>query len=168
METFTLPGVTKGKFDIIHSIKAINLGEFPWIGDRMSTESWALVSWDSSVHDCSQLNKPTPQNEVIYAIIRIALRLSHPVPIETYLRKRVCLVVKRNRASLTERLRARFSLKRTDDIEQERTKKRTGITYQIVSHLPKSSEQLETRENLANLAVSHGEAYIGNYNILRN
>jgi hypothetical protein len=43
----------------------------------------------------------------------------------------------------------------------ERNKKRTGVTYQIVSHLPKSSEQLETRESLAHLAVSHGESYIG-------
>jgi len=64
---------------------------------------------------------------------------------------------------MTERLLARFSMKRPEDIEQERTKKRTGVTYQIVSHLPKSSEQLETRESLANLAVSHGESYIGTY-----
>lgn len=65
------------------------------------------------------------------------------------------------RASFAERLKARFSVKGPVD-EQERTKKRTGITYQIVSHLPKSSEQLETRESLAVLAVSHGESYIGN------
>lgn len=44
----------------------------------MSTESWALVSWDSSVHDCSQLNKPTPNGEVIYVILRIALRICTP------------------------------------------------------------------------------------------
>jgi hypothetical protein len=54
-------------------------------------------------------------------------------------------------------------MKKADDLEQERNKKRTGVTYQIVSHLPKSSEQLETRESLANLAVSHGESYIGKY-----
>jgi len=53
-------------------------------------------------------------------------------------------------------------MRKTDDSEQERNRKKTGVTYQIVSHLPKSSEQLETRESLANLAVSHGESYIGN------
>lgn len=63
----------------------------------MSTESWALVSWDSSVHDCSHLNKPTPQGEIIYAILRIALRLSHPVQMDCILRKRICMVVRRNR-----------------------------------------------------------------------
>jgi len=54
-------------------------------------------------------------------------------------------------------------MKKPEDLEQERCKKRTGVSYQIVSHLPKSSEQLETRESLANLAVSHGEAYIGTF-----
>ncbi len=63
---------------------------------------------------------------------------------------------------MAERLKNRFSVKRPEDSEQERSKRRTGVTYQIVSHLPKSSEQLETRESLANLAVSHGESYIGN------
>lgn len=133
-----------------------------WSDQRMTTESWALVSWDSSVHDCLQLNKPTPPGEVIYVILRVALRLSHPVQMEVVLRKRVCLNVRKNRSSFSERLRARFTtMRKPEDLEQERTKKRTGVTYQVVSHLPKSSEQLETRENLASLAVSHGENYIG-------
>ncbi|ODN01520.1 Kinesin-like protein KIF13A [Orchesella cincta] len=134
-----------------------------WSDQRMTTESWALVSWDSSVHDCAQLNKPTPPGEVIYVILRVALRLSHPVQMEVMLRKRVCLIVRKNRSSLTERLRARFTMRKPEDLEQERTKKRTGVTYQVVSHLPKSSEQLETRESLASLAVSHGETYIEEY-----
>ena len=65
------------------------------------------------------------------------------------------------RASITERLFATFTMRKTDELDSERHKRRTGVTYQIVSHLPKSSEQLETRESLANLAVSHGETYIG-------
>ncbi|CAL8143854.1 unnamed protein product [Orchesella dallaii] len=68
-----------------------------WSDQRMTTESWALVSWDSSVHDCAQLNKPTPPGEVIYVILRVALRLSHPVQMEVMLRKRVCLIVRKNR-----------------------------------------------------------------------
>jgi len=67
------------------------------------------------------------------------------------------------RASLAERLRLRFTMRKADDSEQDRSRKKTGVTYQIVSHLPKSSEQLETRESLANLAVSHGESYIGEF-----
>lgn len=64
---------------------------------RMSTESWALVSWDSSVHDHSALNKPTGAGEVVYCILRIAVRLSHPVQMDCILRKRICLTMKRNR-----------------------------------------------------------------------
>ena len=52
-------------------------------------------------------------------------------------------------------------MRKSDELDSERNKRHTGVTYQIVSHLPKSSEQLETRESLANLAVSHGESYIG-------
>lgn len=57
-------------------------------------------------------------------------------------------------------------MRKTEDTDQERNRKKTGVTYQIVSHLPKSSEQLETRESLANLAVSHGESYIGKFPFL--
>lgn len=54
-------------------------------------------------------------------------------------------------------------MRKQEDLDQERSKRRTGVTYQVVSHLPKSSEQLETRESLASLAVSHGENYIGKF-----
>lgn len=43
----------------------------------------------------------------------------------------------------------------------------TGVTYEVVSNIPKASEELEDRESLAQLAASgedlacDGETYIG-------
>lgn len=46
----------------------------------------------------------------------------------------------------------------------------SGVTYEVVSNIPKASEELEDRESLAQLAASgddcsasDGETYIGNY-----
>jgi len=46
----------------------------------------------------------------------------------------------------------------------------TGVTYEVVSNIPKASEELEDRESLAQLAASgddcsacDGETYIGNF-----
>lgn len=52
---------------------------------------------------------------------------------------------------------------RTDQLTQ------SGVTYEVVSNIPKASEELEERESLAQIAASgdeasaaDGETYIGN------
>lgn len=78
------------------------------------------------------------------------------------LRKRISLNIYK-RQSITERLKKSKWLGRGDfSITQ------TGVTYDVVSNIPKASEELEDRESLAQLAASgddcsacDGETYIG-------
>lgn len=78
------------------------------------------------------------------------------------LRKRISLNIFK-RQSITERLKKSKWLGRSDySITQ------SGVTYEVVSNIPKASEELEDRESLAQLAASgddcaanDGETYIG-------
>ena len=75
------------------------------------------------------------------------------------LRKRLALNIFK-RQSITERIFKKIG--RTDCLSQ------TGVTYEVVSNIPKASEELEDRESLAQIAASgedsslcDGETYIG-------
>lgn len=75
------------------------------------------------------------------------------------LRKRLALNIYK-RQSITDRIKRKIV--RTDFIIQ------SGVTYEVVSNIPKASEELEDRESLAQLAASgeenslvDGETYIG-------
>lgn len=82
------------------------------------------------------------------------------------LRKRISLNIFK-RQSITERLKKSKWLGRGDySITQ------SGVTYEVVSNIPKASEELEDRESLAQLAASgddcaanDGETYIGESNV---
>lgn len=87
------------------------------------------------------------------------MRLSHPAPMDLVLRKRLALNIYK-RQSITDRIFKRIV--RTDCLTQ------TGVTYEVVSNIPKASEELEDRESLAQIAASgednslcDGETYIG-------
>lgn len=76
------------------------------------------------------------------------------------LRKRLALNIYK-RQSITDRIKRRIV--RSDVIYQ------CGVTYEVVSNVPKASEELEDRESLAQIAasgedtsLSDGETYIGN------
>lgn len=79
------------------------------------------------------------------------------------LRKRISLNIYK-RQSITERIKKSKWLGRGDFAITQ-----TGVTYEVVSNIPKASEELEDRESLAQLAASgddsacDGETYIGNY-----
>lgn len=95
----------------------------------------------------------------MYLILRTTVRLSHPAPMNLVLRKRLALNIYK-RQSLTDRIKRRIV--RSDIICQ------SGVTYEVVSNIPKASEELEDRESLAQLAASgedsslvDGETYIG-------
>ncbi|KAK9889176.1 hypothetical protein WA026_004456 [Henosepilachna vigintioctopunctata] len=121
----------------------------------------AVASWDSSIHDSAHLNKITEKNERVYMILRTTVRLSHPAPMDLVLRKRLALNIYKQ-YSLKDRLKRR--IERLDPITH------TGVTYEVVSNVPKASEELEDRESLAQIAASgeesswgDGESYIEKY-----
>ncbi|XP_062322769.1 kinesin-like protein KIF13A isoform X2 [Osmerus eperlanus] len=121
----------------------------------------ALCSWDSSIHDSVHLNRVTSPNERIYLIIKATVQLSHPASMELVVRKRITVNIY-NKQSFTQSLKRRMSLKNT--------LYSCGVTYEIVSNVPKASEEPEERETLALMAArgeseeSHdGETYIEKY-----
>ncbi|XP_041039726.1 kinesin-like protein KIF13A isoform X2 [Carcharodon carcharias] len=121
----------------------------------------AVASWDSSVHDSIYLNKVTPQNERIYLIVKTTVQLSHPAAVELVLRKRIAVNVY-NKQSFTQSLKRRMSYKHILHS--------CGVTYEIVSNIPKASEEAEDRETLALMAAKSendgsgdGETYIEKY-----
>lgn len=98
-------------------------------------------------------------------ILRVTVRLSHPAPMDLVLRKRLAMNVYK-RQSITDRIKNQIKSKitRTDLVTS------CGVTYLVVSNVPKASEELEGRESLAQLAASgensylfDGETYIGEY-----
>ncbi|KAJ8964376.1 hypothetical protein NQ317_003093 [Molorchus minor] len=125
----------------------------------------AVASWDSSIHDSPHLNKITETNERVYMILRVTVRLSHPAPMDLVLRKRLAINVYK-RQSITDRIKNQIKSKivRSDLVTA------CGVTYLVVSNVPKASEELEDRESLAQLAASgenssfcDGETYIEKY-----
>ncbi|KAK8749603.1 hypothetical protein OTU49_015452 [Cherax quadricarinatus] len=122
----------------------------------------AVASWDSSIHDNMYLNRLTPTDERVYLIVKGVVRLSHPAPMDLVLRKRLAVNIYKKQ-SLTSKFVKSF-------IGSANTLYETGIMYEVVSNIPKASEELEERESLAQMAAnvddSHaddGETYIEKY-----
>ncbi|XP_068070379.1 kinesin-like protein KIF13A isoform X4 [Danio rerio] len=121
----------------------------------------AVCSWDSSIHDSIHLNRITAANERVYLIVKAAVQLSHPACVELLLRKRIAVNIY-NKQSFTQSLKRRMSLKNM--------LYSCGVTYEIVSNIPKASEEPEERETLALMAARgeneetrDGETYIEKY-----
>ncbi|KAK5862398.1 hypothetical protein PBY51_017800 [Eleginops maclovinus] len=121
----------------------------------------AVCSWDSSIHDSVHLNRITSPNERIYLIVKATVQLSHPASMELVLRKRIAVNIY-NKQSFTQSLKRRMSLKNALFS--------CGVTYEIVSNIPKASEEPEERETLALMAArgdseetQDGETYIEKY-----
>ncbi|XP_077077762.1 kinesin-like protein KIF13A isoform X7 [Siphateles boraxobius] len=121
----------------------------------------AVCSWDSSIHDSIHLNRITVPNERIYLIVKATVQLSHPASMELVLRKRIAVNIY-NKQSFTQSLKRRMSLKNV--------LYSCGVTYEIVSNIPKASEEPEERETLALMAARgeseetlDGETYIEKY-----
>jgi kinesin family protein 13 len=95
----------------------------------------AVAVCDSSMHDSVYLNR-----ERIYLILKVSVRLSHPAVMELILRKRISINVYKKQS-----LRGRIikSIRRADYLTA------SGVTYEIVSCIPKASEDPEDRETLA-------------------
>ncbi|XP_055998502.1 kinesin-like protein KIF13B isoform X3 [Ostrea edulis] len=125
---------------------------------------YAVASWDSTMHDSELLNRVTSSNDRIYLILKVVVRLSHPAYMELVLRKRMCINIYNSLSftSLTGRLKQKIT--GTEKFFE------SGITYSLVSNIPKASEDLENMETLAQMAASQndtstadGESYIEKY-----
>ncbi|XP_061676647.1 kinesin-like protein KIF13A isoform X3 [Syngnathoides biaculeatus] len=121
----------------------------------------AVCSWDSSIHDSAHLNRVTSPHERIYLILKATVQLSHPASMELVVRKRLAVNIY-NKQSFTQSLKRKMSLKNT--------LYSCGVTYEIVSNIPKASEEPEERETLALMAAradsdetQDGETYIEKY-----
>ncbi|XP_031431833.1 LOW QUALITY PROTEIN: kinesin-like protein KIF13A [Clupea harengus] len=121
-----------------------------------------VCSWDSSIHDSPHLNRITGPGERIYLIVKATVQLTHPANMELVLRKRIAVNIY-NKQSFTQSLKRRMSLKNT--------LYSCGVTYEVVSNIPKASEEAEERETLALMAArgeveeeaQDGETYIEKY-----
>uniref|UniRef100_A0A452QKJ0 Kinesin family member 13A n=1 Tax=Ursus americanus TaxID=9643 RepID=A0A452QKJ0_URSAM len=136
----------------------LNAGSFLCPQPFSCSQVSATASWDSSVHDSVHLNRVTPQNERIYLIVKTTVQLSHPAAMELVLRKRIAANIY-NKQSFTQSLKRRISLK---NIFYS-----CGVTYEIVSNIPKEIEDRETLALMAarseNEGTSDGETYIEKY-----
>nr|XP_031830459.1 kinesin-like protein KIF13A isoform X9 [Nomia melanderi] len=128
---------------------------------RIEKDVCAIAAWDSSIHDNKHLNKITDPNERVFLIVKTTVRLSHPAPMDLVLRKRLNLNIYK-RQSIRDKI---FRKIIGTDCETQ-----TGVTYEVVSNIPKASEELEDRESLAQIAASgednslcDGETYIEKY-----
>jgi kinesin family member 13 len=140
-----------------HGNKFFNLQ----ILQHLEKDICAICSWDSSIHDSQALNRVTEGNERVYLILKITVRLSHPAPMDLVLRKRLAINIYK-RQSITDKLKRLRIVGKSDLTFQ------SGITYEVVSNIPKASEELEERESLAQIAATgednsecDGETYIG-------
>ncbi|XP_052250414.1 kinesin-like protein KIF13B isoform X2 [Dreissena polymorpha] len=123
----------------------------------------AVASWDSSMHDSQHLNRITGNDSRVYLILKVVLRLSHPAYMEVVLRKRLSVNVKHRNMSLTDKIMKKVWTR-------EESMLASGITFDVVSNIPKASEDLEHMESLAQMAASQnevsaedGETYIEKY-----
>lgn len=106
----------------------------------------AVAAWDSSLHDSPALNRATATHERVHVIVKASIRLSHPAVMDVVLRKRLTLNVYKKQ-SLTERLKRKL-IGVSGDLTA------SGVTYEVVSSIPKASEDIEDRETLALAAAS--------------
>uniref|UniRef100_A0A1I7SLJ5 Kinesin motor domain-containing protein n=1 Tax=Bursaphelenchus xylophilus TaxID=6326 RepID=A0A1I7SLJ5_BURXY len=111
-------------------------------------EMSVTCSWDSSLHQDQLLNKVPQNGELIYGIVRVAVRLSYPFNAELVIRKRICLNVYK-KTSFKDRLMKKIGVQGTVN--------GTGVYYDIVAHVPKSSLDMEDRASLAMMAARHAD-----------
>ncbi|XP_071770328.2 kinesin-like protein KIF13B isoform X3 [Centroberyx gerrardi] len=103
------------------------------------------ASWDSTVHECSQLSRGASADQRVYLTVRAAVVLSHPAHMQLVLRKRICVNLT-GRQGFAQSLFKRMS--------QRSTIPGCGVTFEIVSNIPGDIQGPEDREMLARLAAS--------------
>ncbi|KAI6210619.1 Kinesin-73 [Aphelenchoides besseyi] len=108
----------------------------------------AACAWDTSLHGNSALNKAATNGELVYGVVRVVIQLSYPYNTEIVLRKRICMSVYK-KPSIRDRLYRR--------IVGGGVINGSGVHYDVVAHVPKSSLDKEDRASLALMAARHAE-----------
>ncbi|KRZ60336.1 Kinesin-like protein KIF13A [Trichinella nativa] len=122
--------------------------------EELANEITTFASWDSSVHDCVNLNRLST-NEHIYAIVRVQVLISHPTVMNVILRKRICLSLSRP-PSLPGRWLRKF--------HAQGVCHGTGLYYDVVAHLPRGSCSAEANASLALVAARNDDHLLDNGN----
>ncbi|XP_051510271.1 kinesin-like protein KIF13B isoform X2 [Myxocyprinus asiaticus] len=102
-------------------------------------------SWDCTVHDSPELNRAAGQEHRVYLTVRTVVLLSHPTQMQVVLRKRICVNITGRQGfaqSLLKRMSHRSSVHSC------------GVTFEIISNIPRDIQGSEDREMLARLAAS--------------
>lgn len=89
----------------------------------------AEASWDSTIHECSQLSRGGmwPEQRV-YLTVRVVVQLSHPADMQLVLRKRICVSVNPCRQGFAHTFLRRMSTRSTIP--------GCGVTFEVVSNIP--------------------------------
>ncbi|XP_030626800.1 kinesin-like protein KIF13B [Chanos chanos] len=109
------------------------------------TEVKAEASWDSTVHECPELNRGAGPDQRVYLTVRTVVLLSHPAEMQLVLRKRICVNLT-GRQGFAQSLLKRMSHRSTIP--------GCGVTFEVVSNVPGDIQGPEDREMLARLAAS--------------
>ncbi|XP_029452756.1 kinesin-like protein KIF13B [Rhinatrema bivittatum] len=129
----TLPGEDEDEFFELQIVK------------RYDSEVKAEASWDSTVHNCTQLSKGSAADERVYLIVRVTVQLSQPAEMQLVLRKRICVNI-HGRQGFAQSILRRMS--------HRSTIVGCGVTVEIVSNIPEDAQGVEDREALARMAAN--------------
>nr|CAD2184134.1 unnamed protein product [Meloidogyne enterolobii] len=139
--------------------------------DINQTRLSVICPWDSSLHECSAMNRESKIGEYIHVIVKVYIKISQPINACLVLRKRLCLQFisfeQRSQNLLTTtRWHSRFfsswplSKNELNQNEEEIIKKEekrigTGLFVDIIGCIPKCTLEMEKREILAELAIKN-------------
>uniref|UniRef100_H2ZK90 Kinesin motor domain-containing protein n=1 Tax=Ciona savignyi TaxID=51511 RepID=H2ZK90_CIOSA len=117
--------------------------QLPFVRAPQTDVISATASWDSSMHDSLFLNRVTPSGERVYIIVKVHLRLSHPVEMDLVLRKRLCVAIYRQKGFTASIMRKM----------QGRALPTSGVIYEIASSIPPPTSEGEDHDTMAVLAA---------------
>nr|CAD2171215.1 unnamed protein product [Meloidogyne enterolobii] len=139
--------------------------------DINQTRLSVICPWDSSLHECSAMNRESKIGEYIHVIVKVYIKISQPINACLVLRKRLCLQFisfeQRSQNLLTTtRWHSRFfsswplSKNELNENQEEIIKKEekrigTGLFVDIIGCIPKCTLEMEKREILAELAIKN-------------
>ncbi|UJR37400.1 hypothetical protein I4U23_030105 [Adineta vaga] len=116
-----------------------------------SDEVRAVAQWDPSIHEATEMNRVTPNNTIIYMIVKIIVLISQPVRMELILRKRIATTIGKTEGWWSGKA-MKYLLGYI-------------VVYEIVSSIPKYIHEIEDRKSLALVAGSecHTQNYVEKY-----
>ena len=131
----------------------------------------AISIWDSTMHEDSSLNLVTPNEQFVYLIVKVKLKIVQPFETELCIRKRICVQIydpNNVKNNIKKSIGSFFSGVLTNIAgsqsnlnsvgRDEGVMQSTGVTYYIISNLPRFLEDYEQYDNLAIMAAINNNA----------